>query len=298
MDFHDPEVRRLRDVGARCTVEGRHEQALEAFQQGVTIARKRAPDLVEAMTVNLCGALRRCDRYQEAFQRLIPLFADSTPPRVLLVAHFEEAALLADYECTEAALSSLLDAEKLLPKISQQGFEMAAGLETMFGVVASDLGFPEKARAHFESALNAYERVNDPGHASLALKNIGAMCEETGQDADAESYFRRSLDLARKHQNLERAAIAATDLARFCLRHVRLAEAEEFAHQATLDADRHGAPEVCAEAWKVMREIALRRGNPLGAEACDQRLAEIERGEIGEFPAVTPPSLPRSDPTR
>ncbi|MBI3098710.1 MAG: tetratricopeptide repeat protein [Planctomycetes bacterium] len=295
MEFHDPEVRRLRDVGARCTAEGRHELALEAFQQGVTVARKRAPDLVAAMTVNLCGALRRCNRVEEALRRLGPLFReDDTPARVLLVAYFEEAALLADYELTEAALNSLLEAEKLLPKISQQGFELAAGLETMFGVVASDLGFHEKARAHFESALNAYERVDDPGHASLALKNIGATCEEMGQMDEAEVFFRRSLDLAKKHQNLERAAIAATDLALFLLRRARPSDAEESAHEATLLADRHGDPEIRTEAWKAMREIARRRGNPLGAEACDRRLAEIERGTIGDYPV--PPRASEASP--
>ena len=134
-------------------------------------------------------------------------------------------------------------------------------------------GLPEEAVIHFRESARSFDAIGDERNAALGMGNLAHAFNEVGDFASAEAAARENLAAT---ERLGIVTIARYTLARALAGLGRVDEAKALYEQAIAEVAAQHLPRVEAMAWGHYADLALREGDPLGAESFARRAIALD----------------------
>ncbi|XXF76299.1 serine/threonine-protein kinase [Myxococcaceae bacterium GXIMD 01537] len=253
----DPELtaRRLTYEGVFATAEGKHEEALDRFQEVLDLRRRflppHHPDIGGALT-DLAGVLGHLGRYEEAMEHarsaLTNLEAAEGP------SHPDVGYALQSLGAAESELGRYTEALALHQRALEL-FEGVYGAEsqpvavarTYIGLQQGFLGRHEEALENHRRSLAVWEKLVGPEHADVAicLMVLGSALRDAGRPGESWEVLTRSLRIQRKQlpEHAPQLGVTTRELAGTLLDLGRPSEALESYRSALGELERSFGPD-------------------------------------------------------
>ena len=172
---------------------GQWDLAEENFRQSLKISRDTGHVPGEADALLALGMLdrrrRRLDRAEEGFRRAEQLAAQVGARREILLAREFLGETALDRGDPSAAIELLAPALEEALRLAPHG-DMAAELETRYGLALLHAGRAEEAQAHLVRGTALAERVGDRIEQAIALRALARLDAVRGNAAGLESKLR------------------------------------------------------------------------------------------------------------
>jgi tetratricopeptide (TPR) repeat protein len=286
----------LQNLGTVQFDQADNENAVLSLTEAVAIHRSTENYDREAESrVSLANALvqlRRPDEAQEHLERgLAVLEAERGDHHPSLVAPLVAlASLHSDAGHPADALPILHRASALLSEsLGTEDFRLAV-IENNLGIAQSRLGNYEEAQKHLGTALVGFERWRgDHPDIGEILNNLGAMEWELHHPKQAETFYRRALEILRKTYPDEHPAVSRVvfNLGEALLGQEDLDGAEiELSHSLELFEAKMGTDHpMVSYPLLYLAQIAETKGQASRAESYFERSLDIRRKVKGAAPS-------------
>jgi tetratricopeptide (TPR) repeat protein len=196
-------LEQLLQQAAQQTQQGQHTQAIESFQQVLTIARQLQVKKSEAVALLGIGynydAIGQRQPALDAYAEALVIFREIKDRR-------GEAATLNNiglvYDGIGQPSEALKYYQQALPirrEVQDRGGE-AATLNSI-GAVYHAIGQPSEALKYYQQALPISREVQDRGGEATTLNNIGLVYHAIGQPNEALKYYQQALPIRREVQD-------------------------------------------------------------------------------------------------
>lgn len=220
-----------RRAGDRAREVYAHEDAVEAYERALAIARERGEEAAAVEVLVLLGeTTATLGRFETAREHLDAAGDLSDDPATIQRLHLREAETYATQGDFEAAIET---ADAGLALAADEGDPAAvAGLLGVEAKALTETGRPEAAR---EAAIRARDRAREadaPEQEVVALRELGNVAVRQGALADAGDALRESLELAREIDARPEEAAARNSLGAVALQRGNFERATEHLEDA------------------------------------------------------------------
>jgi CHAT domain-containing protein/Tfp pilus assembly protein PilF len=202
-DSRVQEVERLIQQARQQQQGGQHQQAIETWQQILTILRQFKDRKNEALALNEIGFnYESIDPPQEAlkyYNQALAIYEE-------LRDRSGEATTLSNIGVVYNNISQLQEALKYYNQalsIRREVKDRAGEAITLnnIGVVYKRIGQLQEALKYYNEALQILREVGDSAQEANTLNNIGAVYDDIGQPQEALKYYNQALQISRKVGN-------------------------------------------------------------------------------------------------
>ncbi len=145
--------------------------------------------------------------------------------------------------------------------------ELRGRAEQNLGVLANIQGDLNEALARYEQSLEACRSSGDEHGCAIAYHNLGMASADRAQHEEAESYFRRSAEIAERVGDAHLHAQCLVSHAEVHLVRERFEDARRNAEAALAIYDQLGAGSAKADAYRVIGMLYRETGRPALAES-------------------------------
>lgn len=256
---------------------GRHAEAMHGYQEAIDLCRPGD------------GAIRA-----EALRRLgviHHLRTEHARARALYEESLAASAALGDEPLMAEAVNALaglaLEAGDI--PAARDGFQRAlalaggepilvARIEQNLGILANIQGQLSAALDHYERSLAASRASGDDRSCAIAYHNLGMICSDRTLWDDAEAYFRESLAIAERLDDVHLQGLCLLNYSEVHVARQRYDAARSSAEAALAIFDRLGARLDKADAYKILGIVFRETGRPALAEARLRAAIELASG--------------------
>jgi adenylate cyclase len=265
------------DRGITFSITGAHELAVQALETGLTSARVRANETVEAQLLTQLArleigdgrgtlALEHSRRAQEILERHGDLRRLATSLRVVGVINAQLARL-------DDALDVLRRGLELAYRVGSAE-EIAACLLNL-ALVEREQGNYEEAIRHTRDAIDEFERIGHAPGVAQSYCNLAAYLEESNQLDAALEHCRKAEALGQAIGHKVAIADSKNTLACVQLKREEFVAAGESAEQATALYFQVGDESQAREALEIAADAWTRAGEDEKARDCRSRASGL-----------------------
>jgi len=144
---------------------------------------------------------------------------------------------------------------------------LRARVEQNLGILANIQGELDEALLRYGRSLEAYQSSNDWHGCAIAYNNLGMVSADRSHWAEAEGYYAKCLDLARKTGDRHLQALCLVNQADVDVTRQRFENARRNAEDALLLLAQLGATDARAAAYRVLGMVYRETGRPALGES-------------------------------
>lgn len=246
---------------------GRLAEAQGAFAAaaGAAEREREAPLLAEAIRrwSVVCHHRNEADRAQELVERSFQVSMDAGLPGLAAEALNAQGGMA--FELGQMQLARTLFGRALALGESQPG--LRSRIEQNLGILATIQGDHDAALGHYRSSLEACSATGDDQGCAIAYHNLGMICADRREWADAERCYRQSLELAERIGDVHLQGLCLLNQAEVHLARESFEAARAGAEAALAIFDALGSRMDKADAYRVLGVVYRDTGRHALAEA-------------------------------
>lgn len=208
------QIKALTTIGTAYKLEGKYDDALDVFNQGLKIARKNNLEISIAKLYNNIGIVYKYqglnDLAAEFYERSIEIKRRGEKNAELANSINNLAIIHKRREHYDQALH--LNLEALEIREALRDTEKIATSLTNIGMLYSNKRAFDLAKEYYDKALNFQEQINHTFGKAVTYNNLGLMYNNMNDHENAVLYYQKSIDIYESIGRKDKTALAYVNI--------------------------------------------------------------------------------------
>jgi len=170
--------------------------------------------MANAALIESADCLRDLGRYDEAaaaYEEAIRAYEQLNDPRSVAAGKGQLADVRRRQKNCPEALPLYGEVQEVFERLNEPA--TAAGTWHQIGMVYSDAGQFDASEQAYQNSLRIWVRIDDRGHQSMTLTELGNLCARTGRPEEAVRLYRQCAEINTANRDLRNEGIDRSNIA-------------------------------------------------------------------------------------